>query len=61
MLLEPDVLEVIEAAERRGLTQLSGIAAQALERLLSEVGATGGVAAHQNHKQTRGICIRTDF
>lgn len=48
MPLEPDVLGVIEAAERRGLKQLSSDAAQALGLLLSQVAATGGVAANKN-------------
>lgn len=53
--VEPDVLGVMEAAEKRGLEQLSGDAAQALGLLLSQVApaAAGGVAVPK-HKQTQG-------
>lgn len=60
MLSERDVLEVIEAAERRGLRQLSRNAAQALELLLSEVVAARGVAASKTQTNPR-LCMRTDF
>lgn len=51
--LEPDVLGVIEAAERRGLKQLSSDAAQALGLLLSQVVATGAVAAYKNKNKPK--------
>lgn len=60
MPLEPDVLAVIEAVERRGLRQLSGDAAHALELLLSEVVATSGVAGSKTQTNPR-LCIKTDF
>lgn len=37
MLWEPDMLQVMEAAERRGLKELNGDAAQALGLLFSQV------------------------
>lgn len=37
MLWEPDLLQVVEAAERRGLKELSKEAAQALRLLLKQV------------------------
>lgn len=51
--LEPIVLWVTEAAERRGLRQLSRDGAQALELLLSEVGATSSVAASKTQTSPR--------
>lgn len=57
MRLEPDVLEVIAAAERRGLRQLSGNAAKALELLLAEVVATGGVAASKTQRNSRSRIV----
>lgn len=58
--LQPILLGVMEAAERRGLKQLSGEAAQALELLLSEVVAAGGVAESKTQTHPRS-CIKADF
>lgn len=60
MPLEPNLLGVIEAAERKGLRQLSRDAARALELLLSEVGATSGAAASRTQTNPR-LWRRTHF
>lgn len=47
VLWEPDMLQVMEAAERRGLKELNGDAAQALRLLLSQVQPLV-VSTHEN-------------
>lgn len=48
------MLQVMEAAERRGLKELNGDAAQALGLLLSQVQPLV-VSTHEKHKQTQDI------
>lgn len=58
VLWEPDMLQVMEAAERRGLKELNGDAAQALGLLLSQVQPLV-VSTHEKHKQTQDIFTAT--